>query len=271
MHTDGGRTARTDKWSGGGCCMAFIWSRKFPIKAYHGIGSGSGSGPRSAGILGRGGAEGIDSYTMFSYLCVTNEGGGAAVVVGWLVGSRTTRRFFPQSFQMFDDDKKKQDPPHDLHIHISGNFLHVFGGHTVRLSGKAASEQMYSTSITSIDDLLLLFYHPTTIYPSSKPPPETPYSAPHPHHHPLKNLNHAPATTTPSFAPPTLPIPSSKNASPKTPCSILVSSSSVTTSGVNSGWPCTVMNARGRYMPWMAQAGEEPRRWTGGDEGGKGG
>lgn len=108
MHTDGGRTARTDKWSGGGCCMAFIWSRKFPIKAYHGIGSGSGSGPRSAGILGRGGAEGIDSYTMFSYLCVTNEGGGRRWwLVGWLVGSRTTRRFFPQSFQMFDDDKKK--------------------------------------------------------------------------------------------------------------------------------------------------------------------
>lgn len=59
------------------------------------------------------------------------------MVVGWLVGSRTTRRFFPQSFQMFDDDKKKQDPPHDLHIHI---FLHVFGGHAVCLGKQLLSK-----------------------------------------------------------------------------------------------------------------------------------
>lgn len=33
------------------------------------------------------------------------------------------------------------------------------------------------------------------------------------------------------------------------------------------------MNRRGRYMPWMVQAGEEPRRWMGGreEELGKGG
>lgn len=45
-----------------------------------------------------GGAEGIDSYTMFSYLCVTNEGeggGGGGWLVGWFTNDSA---FFPPIF-----------------------------------------------------------------------------------------------------------------------------------------------------------------------------
>lgn len=55
-----------------------------------------------------GGAEGIDSYTMFSYLCVTNEGGGRRWwLVGWLVHERLGV-FSPNLFKCLMMTKKNK-------------------------------------------------------------------------------------------------------------------------------------------------------------------